>query len=234
VALAATAMALSAFATAPAGAQIAGSVTLSSTMLFRGESVSADRPAVTLAATWEGPAGLYAGGDIAVMPGSTNDDGTDSGPRMAMAEQYAGIARRVGVVSLEVGAIHRDYARMYDEAYRLHFTEIYVGVSHPRGRLRLYVSPDYLRDGRTTYYLDGQAPVATLAGFALSAHAGLSLIPHDLDTGRGGLRRYADIGLTATRKLGRFDLAGGVAATNYPVFGPRGRPRAFVAASISF
>ena len=224
-ALAAAVLGLS--ATAPARAQLATSLTLSSNLLFRGESVSQDDPTVTLAGSYDGPAGLFVGGDLAVSGGA-------GAPRMAMAEQYAGIARRLGRVSLEAGVIHRDYGAIYDEAYRLHFFEGYVGLNHRRGRIRFYISPDYLRDGRNTYYLEAEARIARVSGIDLSAHGGLSLIPYDLDSGREGFITYEDWSLAASRKVGRIELGAGIGGTNYPVFGPRGRIRAYASASLAF
>lgn len=202
-----------------ASAQVAANITVSSNQLFRGETISDDDPGITLAVSADLPHGLFAGADASFAGGSES-------PRLTASNQYAGVAFGLGgSASLELGAIHREYGPLYDDAYRRRYTELYAGVNLRRVHLRAYVSPDYLVDGRTTYYLELNARLATIREWNLEAHGGLSLIPHDLSDPDTSLISYEDWSLRASRKIGPFTFGMGLAATNYPVFGPTGRLR---------
>jgi uncharacterized protein (TIGR02001 family) len=212
---------------APATAQVAANVTLATNQLFRGETISGDDPGLTVAVSADLPGGLFAGADVSLAAGGES-------PRFTASNQYAGIAKRLGGASLEAGAIHRIYAPLFDEAYRRHYTELYAGISLHKVQLRVFVSPDYLADGRTTYYIEANARLATIGQWKLEGHGGISLIPHDLDSPEHGLISYEDWSLRASRGLGPFTFGVGIAATNYPVFGPSGKVRLSAQLSRSF
>ena len=203
---------------APAAAQVAANVTLASNQLFRGETISNDDPGITVAVSADSRGGLFAGADASFAAGSEQ-------PRLTASNQYAGIALRLGAASFEAGAIHRDYGAMSDDAYRKHFTELYAGISLRQVQLRAYVSPDYLVDGRNTYYVEVNARLATVEQWKLEGHGGLSLIPHDLGDPDHSLISYEDWSLRASRTIGPLTFGLGLAATNYPVFGPSGKVR---------
>ncbi|MFC3175506.1 TorF family putative porin [Novosphingobium bradum] len=203
---------------APAAAQVAANVTLASNQLFRGETISADDPGLALAVSADLPGGLFAGADASFAAGG-------EAPRLTAANLYAGVALRLGEASVEAGAIHRRYGSIYDDAYRPRFTELYAGITLRRVQVRAFVSPDYLADGRNTYYLDVNARLASLGRWTLQGHGGLALIPHDLGDPDTSLISYEDWSLRASRPLGPFTLGLGVAGTNYPVFGPSGKVR---------
>jgi len=210
-----------------AQAQVAANLSLASNQLFRGETISDDDLGATLAISADLPGGLFAGADASIAAGGHE-------PRFIASNQYLGIARKLGAVSIEGGVIHRDYRAIYDDAYRPHYAELYVGLSTRRLRLRAYVSPDYLVDGRTTYYLDLNAGLGTVAGWHIEGHGGMWLIPHDLADPQTGLISYEDWSLRASRAVGPFTVGLGVAASNYPVFGPSGKMRAVVQVSRAF
>ena len=214
-------------AAGPATAQVAANVTLASNQIFRGETISADDPGLTLAVSADLPGGLFAGADASFAAGSRE-------PRFTAATVYAGIARKAGPFSLEAGVIHRDYPAIFDEAYRPHYTEFYVGAAVRRLRLRAYVSPDYLADGRATYYAEANADLARLGSWQLEGHGGFWLIPHDRETAQSGFISYEEWGLRASRPLGPFALSLGLVASNYPVFGPSGKARVTAAISRAF
>jgi len=199
-------------------AQVAANVTLASNQLFRGETISADDPGVTLAVSADLRQGIFAGADASFAAGSEE-------PRLTAANFYGGMAVRLGRASLEVGAIHREYGPVYDDAYRRRYTEIFAGISVSRFKLRAYLSPDYLVDGRNTYYVELNARLATVRGWTLEGHGGVSLIPHDLGDPDTSLISFEDWSLRASRAVGPFTLGLGVAGTNYPVFGPSGKMR---------
>ena len=211
----------------PAQAQVAGSLSLTSNAMFRGETVSRDDPAATLGLNYDGPGGFYVGASATVAAGANR-------PHVATAEQYAGFARRLGSTSFELGVIHRSYDRVVDEDYRRGFFEGYVGFAHRRVRGRLYVSPDYLRDGRASYYAELNARLIALGKWSLDGHGGLSLIPGDAAAGGSKLENYEDWRLQLSRPLGRLMVSTGLSATNYPVYSESGKVRAFASVMYAF
>lgn len=209
---------------ATASAQVAGSVSLASAEIFRGESLAGTRPTVTLAANYDHLSGFFAGASASAAP-------SDGAVRIISANEYAGYGIRRGRSSFEIGVIHRDYRRMLDTAYRLHYFEGFVGVAFGNVRARVYVSPDYLRDSRTTYYGEVNARLWRSGEWSLNGHVGVSLIPEDKTVPSPGIHVYRDWSIQIDRPVGRFSVSAGVAQTNYPVF--RSNHHARVYASIS-
>jgi len=214
-------------AASPADAQLAGSVSLQSNVLFRGETVSSDDPGVVVGVNYDGPAGVYFGGSVTMAAGASE-------PHIATADQYAGYALRSGRTTVDLGVIHRSYDRVVDEDYSRGFFEGYVGLTHRNVRARLYVSPDYLREGLASYYAEVNATLLRQGRVTVEGHAGLSLIPVEQDDGHHRLVTFDDWRLQASYPAGRISLSGGIAGTNYPVYSERGRVRGFVSATLGF
>lgn len=191
---------------------LAANVILESNVLFRGETISADDPGVTVDLNLDHSSGFFAGASISVAAGANK-------PRMIANTQYAGYALRRGDVSLEIGAIRRDYSAdlLYDYAYRGRYVEGFVGASYRSIRVRLYVSPNYLEDGRNTFYGDVNALILNTGQWSINGHTGLYAVPQDLGTS-GPKRLYIDWSLTASRPVGTFTASVTVAGSNYPVF----------------
>jgi uncharacterized protein (TIGR02001 family) len=202
-------------AASPARAQLSATVALESNAMFRGETISENDPAASLEVTLDHDSGLFAGASVIVAAG-------DQSPRIVSNTQYGGFAGRAGEITYEIGAIHRNYgsATMADTSYRGDYYEGFVGVSRKDVRLRLYVSPDYLVDGRTSYYGEVNAQLLKRGKWTFRGHGGISAIPQDIGT-PGGLRIYYDWSLSASRPLGDFNANLGIAGSNYPIFLPR-------------
>lgn len=211
----------------PAHAQFAGSVALSSNETFRGETISRDDPTLSLSASLDHQSGLFAGAGASIAAGGGD-------VRLAQASQYAGYALRSGTVSFEAGVVHRTYAEVTDTDYRKDFVEFFAGITHKSVKARVYVSPNYRRDNRASYYGEMNTRLIGVGRWSLDGHAGLSLIPGDRTEGAARWETYYDWRLQVSRPLGRLFVSGGVAATNYPVYGASGKARAFVSTSIAF
>jgi uncharacterized protein (TIGR02001 family) len=218
----------------PANAQVAANVTVATSNIFRGESTSGDDAATSVELSYDHPSGLFGGASVTATGGQHD-------PHFNAATQYAGYALRLGDSSIELGVIHRDYdARsVFDEAYSPHYVEGFVGISHRSLKLRFYVSPNYLRDGGTTYYGELEGRLIKLGEWSLRGHGGVSVVPPE--PGETGMRDYYDLSLQAGRSFGKFSLSLGVATTNYPVFAPdegpglfRNKPRVFASLSRAF
>jgi uncharacterized protein (TIGR02001 family) len=218
----------------PAHAQASANVTLATSDVFRSESTSGDDLAASVEVAYDHPSGIFAGASITVAGGEHD-------PHINGSTQYAGYALRRGETSFELGLLHRDYnARsLFDDAYAPHYFEGFVGVTHRSLKLRLYASPDYLRDGRATYYGEANARLLKVGKWSLNGHTGISAIPPD--PGETGTQFHYDACVQANRSLGKYALGLGVAATSYPVFGPDNgsavfdnKPRAFASISRAF
>lgn len=212
---------------AQAEAQVSGSIALASNEMFRGESVSGNDPALSLALSLDHESGLFAGASASVAAGSAD-------PRLTYASQYAGYAIRSGAFSIETGVIHRSYDRVVDLDYRKDFFEFYAGVTRNSIKARLFVSPDYRRNSRASYYGEINARLVSIGNWALDGHAGVSLIPDDSQSGQGSWQTYRDWRLQVSRPVGKLFLSAGVAGTNYPVYSASGRARVFASASMAF
>lgn len=212
---------------APARAQVAGSITASSSEMFRGETISSGDPVLSASVSIDSRSGLFAGASASLALNTEV-------PRVSATVQYAGYARRWDKVTVEFGVIHRSYARSVDSDYRRSFFEGYAGMGIGAVRARVYVSPDYLIGGGASYYAEVNAPLLRHDKWRLDGHAGLSLIPYEPGSGRGGLRRYRDWRLTVTRPVGPLFLSAGVNGTNYPVYSETGRARVFGSVAWAF
>lgn len=210
-----------------ARAEPSAAITLTTSETFRGESTAGDDPALVLSANVDSDAGFFAGATASIAAGERD-------PRVAASSQYAGYALRDGETSFELAVVHRDYHDMTDEAYRRHYFEAFAGVARGSMKLRVYVSPDYLVDGRTTYYVEASARIARIEQWSLGVRGGLSLIPPDEGTGRSGLVDYEDWSVTLSRPVGKASLTLGVTGTNYPVIGRDGSARAFASLGFTF
>jgi uncharacterized protein (TIGR02001 family) len=195
---------------------VAGNLAIASNELFRGDSLSDESPVLRGALSIDLPAGFFAGGSLSLAQ-------REAGVRAIASSQYAGWAVRTGQVSIEAGAIHRHYTLIVDHDYRPDYVEVFAGVSGGKARLRLSVSPDYLRSGRVSYYGDAGIRLFRLRGVAFDGHAGLSLIPDGARANR--LVPYVDASVDASRPLGPFTVTATLAWTNYPVFSASNGPR---------
>ncbi len=209
-----------------AHAQFAGSITLASKEMFRGESVGGNDPALSAAISFDHDSGLFAGASASMAAGSRD-------PYFLASNQYAGFALRRGKTSIELGVIHRDYDAVEDADYSTHYAEAFVGLSHGPIRARVYVSSDYLLDGSTSYYGEVEARLGRIEKCTIGVHGGLSLLPPETGTD-GGMRTYVDWNLHANRPLGKFSLSLGVSGTNYPVFGSSKGPTVFASINRAF
>ncbi len=182
--------------TIAAHAQIAANVTLATSDVYRGESTSGDDGAASLEISYDHPSGFFAGASV-TMAGGQHD------PHFNGSIQYIGYTVQRGETSFELGVIHRDYRdrSMFDVAYSAHYSEGFIGVSRRNLRLRLYVSSDYLRDSRTTYYGEVNARLIKSGKWSVNGHLGISLIPPD--PGATGMRARYDWSVQASRPLGR-------------------------------
>jgi uncharacterized protein (TIGR02001 family) len=129
---------------APAAqAQLSGSVGVMSNYLYRGVSLSADKPVARLALNYDGADGWFAGGQVVGGQLAVETH------RSAQWTGYAGYAARLpSGLAWEAGATTYVFPRNPGWSYR----EAFVGLSFDKFGARLHYSPDYLGlDERSLY-----------------------------------------------------------------------------------
>lgn len=156
-------------AAAPASAQVSASASLVSQYRLRGFSMSDRRPALSLNLAYDHSSGAYLGG--AAVAADTRIDGTRALGFMG----YAGYVRRVrGETAIDVGVSRVDIDRYNDGRIQpFRYTEAYVGVTGGPVSLHAYYSPNYLRRGLHTVYLDLSGAIRPAEKWRAFAHGGL-------------------------------------------------------------
>lgn len=214
-------------ASGPSSVGIAGTIILQSNQTFRGETISRDSPAMTLALSADGPLGLFAGADASFA--------LNAGEVLMTANtQYAGVAILLGRTSLELGGIHRHYHTMVDTQYDPDYSEIFFGIARGTTRLRGYLSRDYNVDHKLTGYVELEARLLQMGPWSLSGHGGLTFVPQDPGATASGPRIYEDWSLSVGREWHGMNLGLAVSSSSYPVIGTTGRAKLSVSVSKSF
>ncbi|QUD90483.1 TorF family putative porin [Phenylobacterium montanum] len=219
-------------ALAPAGhaaAQAAFSATLQSDYQYRGISLSEGRPTLSLNLAYDHSSGAYAGASAIAV------DAAHDGVEMLGFTAYAGYSHRLAQgLSWEVGASNTN-ATDYDAVkYTVNYTELYAGLSSERVSARIYYSPDYLGESRSSLYLDLNGSVSPAPHWRVFGHAGV-LTPLSGSPWGGGRRELYDLraGVAAQVKSCEFSLAY-TAASPHIYAEPFRRERSALVASASY
>lgn len=126
-----------------AKAQLSGSAGLVSNYMYRGISLSDDKPAARLALNYDGTTGWFAGGQVVTGQLAVETH------RSAQWTGYAGYAQRLpSGVSWETGV--SAYAFPNNSSWS--FRELFVGLAGDSLSGRLHYSPDYLGVGERSLY----------------------------------------------------------------------------------
>lgn len=189
---------------APCGAaraQVSGSVSLESDYRFRGPSLSDRRPALSLSLSYDHPSGFYAGGAAIVT------DSRYNGVEALGFMEYAGFAKRVNDrIAVDVGVSNANLKRYNaDRKGELNYTEVYAGVVGSNLNLHGYFSPNYVRAGVDTYYLDLGGVVHPWDKWRVFGHLGYFGAANDQARAFGIRHRY-DARVGVAREFKRLDL----------------------------
>jgi len=150
----------------PASAQITTSVSLSSDVRFRGQSITDRHAAITADLGYDHPSGLYlaANATVALARGEVEP---------VNVQANIGYARRlVSGPTIDVGLLRSDYREYYGGRDHSHFTEAYAGLLTNHLAFYLRYSPDFLRPGLHTLYGEVNASTEVATRWHLSAHLG--------------------------------------------------------------
>ncbi len=186
-------------ATAPAAAQLGGSLTLSSQARLRGQQISGHRPAAELELVHDGARGFYIGGSAVFV--ATREDGLQA----LSFRQYAGFAQRLSsATAIDVGIVHNGYTEYSAIAGGGSYTEAYVGITGRHLSARLFMSPGYFQKDEPTLYAELNGHFDLAPDWSLFAHAGRLTRLRSRPDGRDGDATDWRIGLR--RRLGPVDL----------------------------
>mgnify|MGYP002393177745 CR=1 FL=1 len=149
-----------------ASAQLSTSVTLSSDVRFRGQSITDEHAAITADLGYDDPSGVYlaANSTTALVHGKVEP---------VNVQGNIGFAHRLASgPTIDIGVLRSDYREYYGGRDRTHFTEAYAGVLTNHFAFYLRYSPDFLRPGLRTLYGEINATTEVAARWHLSAHIG--------------------------------------------------------------
>jgi len=189
---------------APARAQVAASVAVETDYRLRGYSISAGRPVVTGAITYDDRSGFYA--NLSATEVFSRD-----GPRFLGVEGGVGYALRIApAVSLDAGVHRTQYRAAYPGGRTTRYTEGYIGLTAHRVTARVFYSPDYLAEGVSTLYGELDGGIEPAPNWRLNAHVGALVYLDAGDEYYVGYRpsdatRY-DWRVGVSHRLGRVEL----------------------------
>jgi hypothetical protein len=122
---------------------------------------------------------------------------------------YGGYAGRLTQdLSWDLGASNTNVTDYDSVKYTVNYTELYAGISSRHLSAKLYYSPDYLGESRSSVYADLSASISPAPHWRLFGHAGV-LTPLDGSAWGGGRREIYDLraGVAAQVKSCEFSLA---------------------------
>ncbi len=145
------------------GDGIGASVTLLSNYLYRGASLSDERPTLSLDLSLDGPSGGFAGASFTGVTLGPDDR------RQLQALGYAGYAGRLSErLGWEAGAL----ASFFSVDSRYDYAELFTGLNGEEWNLRLHYAPDYFGSGTATAYGEWNLGIPLTPLLRATAHAG--------------------------------------------------------------
>lgn len=149
-------------ASAAVRADVGGTLSAQTDARDRGMSYSDGKPSAQLGLAWDGPAGWYAGAQLAHARFVQR--------RGARLQAYGGrVVELLPGLDGEAGVI----AHAFENVSHYDFQEAYAGLLGERWNLRLYVSPDYYGSGQRSLYAEFNLRWPVAAGMGLMGHVGM-------------------------------------------------------------
>jgi uncharacterized protein (TIGR02001 family) len=179
-----------------APAQIGAALSIFTDDRFRGYSLSDGRPIGELDLSYDDPSGLY--GSVSGSVVATRHDGLQP-----LGLQLNGGYAKPLTPSLtaDLGVIHSHYSHYTSRGASWSYTEVYAGLSGKYLSGRVYLSPDYLRQGLWTAYGEINANVPAGKVLRFTGHVGL-LIPFEREVDYYPYRSEFDWRLGVARDFG--------------------------------
>lgn len=211
-----------------ASAQTGGSVAFFSNYLYRGVSLSDERPTLSLSVTHDDPNGWFGGASLT---------GVTLGPDLRRQLQVLGYAGYAGRLSDRLGweagatAVHFGADSRYD------YVEAFTGLSGERWNMRLHYAPDYFGSGARTAYGEFNAGLPLSPMTRATAHVGALMRVGGISTEGGRLTLDGSLGLAVARDAWevRLDwIAGGRSAVYPTAYGRAAGSALVLSASLAF
>ncbi len=176
-------------------------MSLDSDYRFRGPSLSDRRPALSLNLSYDHASGAYAGASAIVT------DARYGGVEALGFMEYAGFVKRLDDdVALDLGLSNANLKRYNaDRQSDLNYTEVYAGLVGKSLNLHGYFSPNYVRSGIQTVYLDLGGVVHPWDKWRLFAHVGMFAPVNDPAKALGIRTRY-DFRAGVAREFNNLEL----------------------------
>ena len=195
----------------PAKAQVSANLSLQSDYRVRGVSVTDREPALSLNLSDDLESGVYFGGSAIAQHTSSE------GLRQLGHTEYLGFARRArNGVAWDVGVSNQDLEIYASRGFHLKYTEVYAGLSNGSLSSHIYYSPNYVRNGVSTLYLDLNGVWRPADNWRVSSHAGIWR-PLDGWSGSPNRRQRYDVRVDLVRQFRRGEISlGWTTATPAP------------------
>jgi uncharacterized protein (TIGR02001 family) len=150
-----------------AKAQASADIEIETDARYRGVSLSAGEPAVSVNVSYDRASGFYGG-----LSGTAGDfEGADA--RALSYVAYVGYAARMDAqTAWDVGLTNNGSIIRLDRRYAENYTEFYAGVSRGDISVHLYYSPKYAVEDAAAVYLEVDAATHPAPGWRLFGHAG--------------------------------------------------------------
>jgi uncharacterized protein (TIGR02001 family) len=191
---------VSAFASAPASAQVSATASVKSDERFRGRSLSEGHPAATLDVSYDRHDGSYFGGSATLVLGGDDDVG------LLGTQAYVGYATRTeNGLSIDAGIVGYAYTRRYSGRREERYAEAHVGVSNETVSASARYTPSYLGLGTSVVYTEIGTTKRVARDWVLHAHAGV-LVQTSGMPALGGRRVRYDGRLSLRRDFGSYAL----------------------------
>lgn len=206
----------------PAGAEITGTVTVTSEYVLRGVSQTNEEPAIQGEIVYAGSTGFYVG-----TWGSSINLEHIGLPQEAQVELdlFAGWAWEAeNGFGLDLGVIHYDYPG----ASEINYEEIYFGLSFKWLSVTYYYADDFLGLGGEGHYVDSALSFELPAGFSLGFHAGFNSFADEV-----GILDYVDYKASVAKAFGQLSLEVAYSNTDENQLGNHDDDRVIVSLSVT-
>lgn len=162
----------------PAHAEISANFGIASNHVWRGKTMTDDRPAISGGIDYVHPDRHYLGLSLSNVEDEADDN--NEGTRIDL---YAGTHFVIGAIDLELGVIHYYFNRgdrydtgvdtTPDTANDQSFSELLIGVSKDIYTFRMYASDDYLGSGHDSQYWQAGIDYPLKEDLSLAIYYGL-------------------------------------------------------------
>ena len=192
--------AFASYAATRAHAQVGASASLDSDDLFRGFSLSAGKPTLSLNLSYDHSSGAYAG--LSALASETSHGGAEV---LGLVGNLGYVSRIDASTSWDIGATNTTIKRYSYKNYTATYGEVYTGIVHNNIQFYLHYSPNYLGEDIETVYLDVAGTLHPAAHWRLFGRVG-ALTPVGGRGAAGNRREQYDLNAGVAYEFGKAEL----------------------------